>query len=816
MLKLYIIEGPSKGKSFDLGEETLSLGRGPENSIQIDDPSISHRHMKLEKREGRFFIQDLKSTNGTFMNGEMIAPGKPVEIREGIPIAAGNTLMVLDQAFTVGGTLVHHAVNFPVRQRKTKGTVYYKDRPMTNPKNLQLLYNISNVLMESIEINDVLERLMEYLFDCLKRIDRGAILLYDDANGKLSEIIARSREGQADASMDYSRTIVERVIQTTKPVSMADTSREEEVNLSDSMKALKIRSVMCVPLISRGNVHGVIYVDSLNAPHGFRKEDLYLLVGLSSPAAVAIENALLYANQEKVVENRTKTLRKTEQKLRKSEARFRAIFDNMKTGVVVYEVGEGGDEFTVADLNDSAQRIERIREEDVLGKKVNDVFPNYESLGLLKVFKRAWETGKSEHVDPVFCEGERQSGWRKYDVYRLPSGEIVALFVDLTDQKRAEEKQRVLQERFLNAQKLESVGRLAGGVAHNFRNILQAILGNMEFLEMVYEDMPEIRDAVKNIDSSITKGVDLVNSLLQFSKAGTDFKAVVTDLSQVIQETYGIVERLFDKNIQVSVEAEKDLFLRGNRSLLSQVFMNLFTNARDAMSGGGRLLVNARKDGDEILVVVSDTGYGMDKKTLEQIFDPFFTGKEVGKGTGLGLSTVHGIVEEHSGKISVSSSPGKGTTFKIRFPRTKEAAGSSRESEKHIVPGNGRKILVVDDEPGSLAALIGMTQSLGYKVAGVSRSVEAVEQYVEFQPDAVLMDRNMPDMDGISCIREIMRLEKNAKIVIVSGYESSGPNGIDEEVKKMIMGYLTKPCGLEELSLVLSEILETEKKGTQP
>jgi PAS domain S-box-containing protein len=807
MLKLYILEGPSKGQSFELDEGTVSLGRSPENNIQIDDPSISHRHMKLERREGRFFVEDLKSTNGTYMNGEMIGPGKAVEVKEGIPIAAGNTLMVLDQAFTVGGTLVHHAVNFPVRRPKVKGTVFYKDRPMTNPRNLQLLYNISNVLMESININDVLEKLMEYLFDCLKRIDRGAILLYDDSSGELSEIIARNRDKETDASMDYSKTIVDRVISTGKPVSMSDTSKEEEVNLSDSMKALKIRSVMCVPLISRGRLHGAIYVDSINAPHGFRKEDLYLLVGLSSPAAVAIENALLYANQEKLVESRTKILRRTEKRLRRNEARFRAIFDNMRTGVVVYEVGNNGEEFRVVDLNQSAQEIEGIRKEDALGKKARNIFPEYASLGLLDVFRNVWETGQSEHVDPVYCETKRKSGWREYDVYRLPSSEIVSLFVDLTGQKRLEEEQRVLQERFLNAQRLESVGRLAGGVAHNFRNILQAILGNMEFLEMVYDDMPEIKDSVKNIDSSINKGVDLVNSLLQFSKAGKEFKPVITDLSQVIKETYQIVERLLDKKIHISVEVEDNLFLKGNRSLLGQVFMNLFTNARDAMPAGGHLLVKAGKDGDEILVVVSDTGFGMDKKTMEQIFDPFFTGKEVGKGTGLGLSTVHGIVQEHGGKISVSSSPGKGTTFKIRFPLAKGEAEAISESEKHVVSGNGQKILIVDDESGSLAALVGMARSLGYRVAGVSRSVEAVEQYAAFQPDVVLMDRNMPGMDGIACIKELLHLDGNANIVIVSGYESSGPNGIEEDVRKVIKGYLTKPCGLEELSAVLAEIV---------
>jgi signal transduction histidine kinase/CheY-like chemotaxis protein/pSer/pThr/pTyr-binding forkhead associated (FHA) protein len=815
VLKLYIIEGPSKGKSFNLDQRELSLGRGPGNTIQIDDPSISQNHMRLEKRQGRYYVEDLKSTNGTFMNGDMLAPGRPVEIIEGVPIAAGNTLMVLDRAFSVGGTLVHHAVHFPVRERKTKGAVYYKDRPMTNPKNLQLLYNISHVLMESIEIDDVLEKLMGYLFDCLKRIDRGAILLYDDATGKLTEIIARNREGPIKNPMEYSNVIVERVIETTMPVFMSDTSKEEEKNLSDSMKVLNIRSVMCVPLISRGNLQGVIYVDSLDEPHGFRKEDLYLLVGLSSPAAVAIENALLYANQEKLVESRTRSLRRTEQKLRKSEARFRAIFDNMKTGVVVYENDKDRDDFTIVDLNRSAQKIEHIEKEKAIGKPLRGIFPEYAAMGLLPVFKKVWKTGVSEHIDPIVCQGSERSGWRVYDVYRLPSGEIVELFSDVTDQKRAEEEQHILQERLLNAQKLESVGRLAGGVAHNFRNILQAILGNMEFLEMMYENMPEISEVVRNIDNSITKGVDLVNSLMQFSKAGTDFRPVVTELSQVIQETYGIVERLFDKKIQVVIEVEQGLLLKGNRSMLSQVFMNLFTNARDAMPEGGRLFVTARKDGDEIEAVVSDTGYGMDKVTLDQIFDPFFTGKEVGKGTGLGLSTVHGIVEEHGGTISVASAPGKGATFRIRFPQTTKTSGIPKVLGKDIVTGKGQKILVVDDEPGSLDALVGMIQSLGYNATGVSRSADAVEQYNTFQPDAVLMDRNMPEIDGISCIRELLRLDEEARIAIVSGYESSGPNGIDEDVKKMIMGYLTKPCGLEELSEVLSEVLERETNRGQ-
>lgn len=808
MIKLYVIEGPSKGRSFDLGTEVVYLGRSSGNPIQIEDPSISHTHLKLERKGERFFIEDLKSTNGTFVNGDMIIPGKPFEVKEGQPISAGNTLMVLDEAFTVGGTLVQRAMKFPVRLHEENESAFYKDRPMTNPKNLQLIYKISNVLMESFDINDVLKKCMEYLFECMKRIDRGAILLCDDSTGDVSEIIARSRDQSKETAIEYSKTIVNRVIRDGRPVSMSDTNSEKEVDLSDSMKALRIRSVMCVPLISRNKVRGVIYVDSLDAPHGFRKEDLYLLVGLSSPFAIAIENALLYANLEKLVESRTRILHNTERKLRKSESRFRAIFDNMKSGVVVYDVEGDGEGFVVVDLNEAAQKIENIRRKDVLGNGVKDVFPEYASWGLLKVFENVWRSGKSDHVGPVVCREERAPGWREYDVYRLPSGEIVTLFNDISAEKHAEEVQRALQKRFITAQKLESVGRLAGGVAHNFRNILQAVLGNVEFLEMLYSDMAEVREIARNINKSIDKGVDLVNSLLHFSRVGVEFDPVVIDLSQVIHETYGIVARLFDKKIQVAIDVEEDLFMKGNHSLLSQVFMNLFTNARDAMPDGGRLLVEARKEDAYILISVSDTGYGMDKKTQEQIFDPFFTGKEVGKGTGLGLSTVHGIVQEHGGKIRVNSSPGSGTTFTINFPLAGDIPLTQTEPEMSFVSGKGQKVLIVDDEPDSLGVLAGLTRNLGYLVSAVSRSVEAPKQYSLFKPDAVLMDRNMPEMDGISCIREILKMDENAKIIIVSGYESSGPNGIDKEVKAMIKGYLTKPCGVEDLSQVLSEVLE--------
>jgi PAS domain S-box-containing protein len=811
MTRLYIIEGPNKGDSHDLTREEYYIGRGPDNHIRIRDRSISGRHLRLFRKDNLFFLEDLKSTNGTFVNGVMIAPNQEVEVKEGNPIGLGNSLICLDREFTMGGTLVHHAVRFPVRSHE-KRAVSLEDRPLTNPRHLQLIYNVSNILMQSLDLNEILDKVMDYLFDCMQRIDRGAILLLNHQTGELSETIARSRSGGKGPFIEYSRTIVNRVIQDGKAIIMSDTNRESDADLSDSIKELKIRSVMCVPLISRSEIRGVIYVDSLQIPNGFRKEDLLLLTGLSSPSAMAIENALLYGHMEKLVESRTASLRQTEKRLRKSEARFRAIFDNMHSGVIVYET-DPDDDLIVVDFNQAAERIEGIGKEKAIGAKAFYLFPSHKDIGLMEAFERVRKTGKPETLPPCFYQDERISGWREYSLYRLPSGEIVNIYNDISARKRAEEAQRALQRKLFSSQKLESLGRLAGGVAHNFRNILQAILGNVEYLELIHGEEPEVGETARNINNSVNKGVDLVNSLLHFSKQGEAFEPVVLDLAEVVRETHALIDRLFDKRIEVKLNLQKGLFIRGNRSLLSQVFMNLFANARDAMPDGGRLLVEVRKNGKDAVALVSDTGHGMDKKVIGKIFEPFFTAKEVGKGTGLGLSTVHGIVEEHKGRITVRSQPGKGATFKIFFPLSEFRESPSSEPAKQIIYGHGQRVMIVDDDQNALHALAGLARGLGYLVHAVSRAAEALGEYERWRPDVVVMDRSMPEMDGVSCIREIMKRDRDAKVVIVSGYEQFGPHGLDDPIKEVIQGYITKPCGLEELSRTLSRVLEGEKES---
>jgi two-component system cell cycle sensor histidine kinase/response regulator CckA len=239
--------------------------------------------------------------------------------------------------------------------------------------------------------------------------------------------------------------------------------------------------------------------------------------------------------------------------------------------------------------------------------------------------------------------------------------------------------------------------------------------------------------------------------------------------------------------------------------------MNLLTNARDAMPDGGDVRISGRKIKKRIVVHVSDTGHGMDKATEERIFEPFFTSKEVGKGTGLGLSSVHGIVEQHHGSINVASKPGKGTTFRLAFPAAEETmASQSKEPPRVIHFGKGQRVMIVDDEKFTLDAMAAQTRALGYEVLALDKPTDCLQMYLSWKPDIVLMDRDMPEMDGISCIREILKADEGAKIVIVSGYEEAWFDAVHDSIGDLIKGYLTKPCGMEALGQAIERALRED------
>jgi pSer/pThr/pTyr-binding forkhead associated (FHA) protein len=302
MTKLYIINGLKRSYSLDIKSETTFVGRAPDNDIQIENNSVSRKHMKILRKGDKFFVEDLKSQNGTLVNGQAIEPGDQYEVKEGIPIVVGDVSISLGKKLLDNGMAVQYSIDLSEKTGDFRQSLLYKDRRITKRKDLETIHEVSTILMQTLDINEICEKIMDSLFSLFNNIDNGAILLIDSETGELKEKLARSRHNEGNIQSNYSRTIVDRVIGDGKAVIMADTSQEDIDKLSESIAMKRIKSIMCVPLISKSQTQGVVYVHSVNMLQEFQIDDLYLLTGISSPAALAIQNALLYSQRKKAEE----------------------------------------------------------------------------------------------------------------------------------------------------------------------------------------------------------------------------------------------------------------------------------------------------------------------------------------------------------------------------------------------------------------------------------------------------------------------------------------------------------------------------------
>lgn len=299
---LYILSGPNAGDSYEVKDGTTLVGRGPDNDLQIIEQSISRKHARILLSGESLFIEDLGSQNGTQINGHPVGSYFQIEIKQGDFISLGSVLISLGKPYAEDGMVTQYSISLKERPEEPAKHLLHKDRRITDREKLETIYEVSTLLMQSLDIDEIGEKILDSVFSCIKSIDSAALLLVDQETGEFLQITARSKEHGKEFEMSYSRTIVNRVILEGKAVMMSDTSLAEETDLSESMIWMRIKSVMCVPLISKTDVHGVIYVHSTSVPHGFSMSDLQLLSALSSPAALAIENALLYATHKRAEE----------------------------------------------------------------------------------------------------------------------------------------------------------------------------------------------------------------------------------------------------------------------------------------------------------------------------------------------------------------------------------------------------------------------------------------------------------------------------------------------------------------------------------
>jgi hypothetical protein len=299
MIELHILTGPDQGQSFEMKGSAISIGRSRENDIQIKDRTVSRSHLQITKKKDQYYVQDVKSQNGTFFNGEYIKANQDVEVKEGVPIVIGMSVICIGKGCLeyIGPYLDSIEMTREIADGKEE---HVQNRKTSNQKILELIYKVSNILTESLDVGEISEKILENLFELLKRIDRGHLILTDPETGEFKKTISKLNKKRGKKPPDgYCREVVDQVIRDKKAILIVDPEAEAPADLKESLQSEQIGSVMCVPLRGSHQILGVIYVDALKKPHGFRKKDLPVIADLSRRAALAIEHALLYEDLDK-------------------------------------------------------------------------------------------------------------------------------------------------------------------------------------------------------------------------------------------------------------------------------------------------------------------------------------------------------------------------------------------------------------------------------------------------------------------------------------------------------------------------------------
>jgi len=318
---VFIYDGSVKGRSVQIKGDSASVGRGPSNEIQIDEPSVSKRHARIFKARTGYSIEDLRSQNGTWINGGLIASGKEIAIESGVPVSIGNVLVSMGKALPPTFNFSPSFINVMETATGRDGKTMLNDTLMTNRRRLQEVFEISRLLVQSLDIKDVCEKILDSLFIHFKNLEAGAILLRDERSGRLSPVASKIRDSRRNRrGLCICRSIVTKAIEQSRAVMITDTSSCGDTNFAENVARSRIVSAMCVPLVTKGGIRGVIYVNSDLSPQGFKNEDLLFVTGISNPAAVAIENALLHEKSKQSEEELRKSRDELELKVQERTA----------------------------------------------------------------------------------------------------------------------------------------------------------------------------------------------------------------------------------------------------------------------------------------------------------------------------------------------------------------------------------------------------------------------------------------------------------------------------------------------------------------
>lgn len=514
----------------------------------------------------------------------------------------------------------------------------------------------------------------------------------------------------------------------------------------------------------------------------------------------------------------------SEKALKESEKRYRSLFEESLDAIFITTI-KG--RFLV--VNQSTIDLFHYSKNKLLELSIKYLFVIPEEW---KNFKKSMEENgslKNFEVKLKDKHGKELSCLLTSTIHRAKNNKVLGfqgIIRNITEQKRAQDEKEKIQYQLMQAQKMKAVGVLAGGIAHDFNNLLTVIQGNSDLIIQNFNNDDPIYNEIKELQIAASKAAELTGQLLLFSK-NKPMKFFPFNLNTVVMSMLKMLNRLIGEDLTINTVLSERLWkIYGDKNTMEQVILNFVVNARDAMPSGGTVTISTQNvevneksdysnpeisEGKYVLLTISDTGQGMDDNTLQHLFEPFFTTKDDGKGTGLGLAVVYGIVKKHNGIITVNSTLGKGSVFKVYLPATFQEENKIEKlnlvSDKSL-KGNGKGILLVEDEKSVRDFCESILIKYHYKVWSVEGAEEALKVYKKKKKniDLVLTDVVLKNDTGLDLVDRILDLNPNENILLCSGY--SGKKSRLSTIKERGFDFLSKPFSLRQLLSKVKEVIE--------